>query len=219
MPGINHENIKKVISLLKRKKVFEFSYLLSLLNCSVRTGRVNLKKWRAFSSYNQNGRYYTLPEIPHFDENGLWRYQDKYFSKNGTLKNTVVHLISTASSGLTGEQLGKIVGISPRSFLHHYRSMEGIRREKYAGVYVYFSGEEDRYKQQIANRLGEPEFGGPISDADAILILVALIKHHEISVENLAKLPEVKAKKIAAPSIDEYLKQHGLGKKTPSSNR
>jgi len=219
MPRIDHEKIKNAFSLLKRKKVFDFSYLLSLLSCSVRTGRFNLKNWKAFSSYNQNGRYYTLPGVPHFDENGLWWYRDIFFSENGTLKNTVVHLISSSSSGLTGEQLGKIVGISPRSFLHHFRGISGIRRKKHDGVYVYFSDDVDRYKQQTANRLGEPEFDRPISDADAVLILVALIKHHEITVEDLAKLPEVKTKKIAPPAIDEYLKQHGLGKKTPSSNR
>ena len=127
--------------------------------------------------------------------------------------------LNAASGGLTGNQIGEIVGISPRSFLHHFRDISGIRREKREGVYIYFSDDVERYEQQAANRLEAPEFDGPMSDADAVLILVALIKHHEITAHDLARLPEVRAKKITPQAIDEYLKQHGLEKKAPSSNR
>lgn len=219
MPRISHEKIENAFSVLKKEKVFDFSYLLSLLNCSVRTGRFYLKKWKAYSSYNQNGRYYTVPGVPRFDGNGLWRYRDIFFSDHGTLKSTVIHLINAASGGLTGNQIGEIVGISPRSFLHHFRDISGIRREKREGVYIYFSDDVERYEQQAVNRLEAPEFDGPMSDADVVLILVALIKHHEITAHDLAQLPEVRAKKITPQAIDEYLKQHGLEKKAPSSNR
>ena len=219
MPIIDRERIIKATIVLKKKKVFDFPLLLLLLDCSVRTGRLKLKHWNAYTSYNKNGQYYTLPEVPRFDENGLWRYQDICFSKYGTLKNTVVHLIGTSSSGLTGNQLGAIVGLSPRSFLHHFRDISGIRREKRQGVYVYFSDDADRYKQQAKNRLEAVALNKQMSDTDAILILVALIKHHDITVDDLAKLPEVKAKNLCATVIDGYLKQHGFGKKTPGSKR
>ena len=217
MSTISLEKIKTTQTALKKKKVFSVGHVVLLLGCSTPTVRLKLKQWKAYTSYNQNGRYYTLPEVPRFDENGLWRYRDIYFSKYGTLKNTVVHLIGASSTGLTGDQLGAIVGISPRSFLHHFRDTSGIRREKYQGVYVYFSDHADRYKQQATNRLEASMLGEHISDADAVSILVALIQHHDISVDDLAGLPEVKAKKLSKLAIHEYLKRHGLGKKTPSS--
>ena len=220
MSQISLEEIKTAKTALKKKKVFSVGHVVSLLGCSTPTVRLKLKQWNAYTSYNQNGRYYTLPGVPRFDENGLWRYQDVYFSRYGTLKNTVVHLIGASSGGLTGDQLGTIVGISPRSFLHHFRDISGIRREKHGGVYVYFSDDWDRYKQQVTNRLEAFSLPGEhISDADAVSILVTLIQHHDITIDELANIPEVRAKNLSATAIDGYLKQHGLGKKMPNSKR
>ena len=214
MPRIDTETIKSARVSLKRKKVFDFPMLLFLLNCSVRSGRSKLKQWHAHTSYNNNGQYYALPDVPRFNEDGLWWYRGAYFSKYGTLKNTVVHLIGVSPTGLTGEQIGRIVGLDPRSFLFHFRDAPGIQREKHQGVYVYFSDDESRYEQQVANRLEEIALGESIGDADAIVILVALIKHHDITADHIAELPEVMERKLQAMAIDNYLRQHGLPKKT-----
>ncbi len=130
MPKISQNKIDKVRLVLSQYKVFTFNKLLMLLNCSVRTGRLKVKQWGVYSSYNQNGLYYAMPTIPEFDENGLWVFQNIYFSKHGNLKKTVVHLVERLSSGLTGKQIGDIVNLSPRSFMHHFRNVPGIKREK-----------------------------------------------------------------------------------------
>lgn len=202
------------MNTLRKKKCFTLDQTVALFGCSTPTVRLKLRQWKAYTSYNQNGRYYTLPGVPRFDDNGLWRHRGIYFSKCGTLKNTVVHLSGVSPAGLTGEQLGEFVGISPSSFLHHFRSTAGIRREKHQGVYVYFAQDEDRYKQQAVRRLEEIALGESISDADAIVLLVALIKHHDITVDHLTSLPEMKEKGLQASAIDNYLQRHGLGKKT-----
>ena len=219
MTKINPKKIKNAQTALKRKKGFTFALLLSLLNCSTRSGRFRLKQWGSLSSYNHNGRYYTLPSVPHFDENGLWHYKNKYFSKHGTLKNTVVHLVRTSTSGLTGNQIGEIVGLSPRSFLHHFSNTPGIRREKHGGLYVYFS-DDDRYKQQVANRLDSLTLSAKyLTDADAVIILVAVIAHHNITIDNLAMLPEIKEKNFSTPILREFFERHGFKKKTPNLER
>lgn len=219
MPKIAPEIIESVRALLKKKSVFDFSTLLFLLNCSVRSGRSKLKQWQAHTSYNKSGQYYALSGVPHFDENGLWWFKGAYFSKCGTLKDTVVYLVGVSSAGLTGEQIGKLVGLDPRSFLHHFRDAPGIQREKHLGVYVYFSDDVARYKQQVVRRLEEIALGESISDADAIVLLVALINYYDVTVDHIASLPEVKAKKLPASAIENYLRQHGLEKKTLRSNR
>ena len=219
MPKFDPKTIEAVRASLKKKRVFDFPTLLFLLNCSVRSGRSKLKQWQAHTSYNKSGRYYALSGIPHFDENGLWFFKEAYFSKCGTLKDTVVHLVGASSAGLTGEQIGKLVGLDPRSFLHHFRDAPGIQREKHLGVYVYFSDDDTRYEEQVANRLEEIALGAAIGDADAIVILVALIKHHGFTADHIAGLAEVKEKKLSVPVIDNYLLQHGLGKKTLRSKR
>ena len=167
---------------VKKEIVFTLKRLVSIFECSSRTAQTKLKLWGTFTSYNQNGKYYTLPEIPQFDEYGLWKYGKAAFSKHGNLKKTVVHLVTTASAGLSGKQLGNILGLPPRSFLHHFRQCLGIRREKYDGVYVYFGDDQSTYTKQVEQRQS-PLFTSSIiklSDAEAIMILVAVIKHHGI---------------------------------------
>jgi hypothetical protein len=96
MPRMSPKTVNAVRVLLKKKKVFDFPTLLSFLNCSIRSGRLKLTQWQAHTSYNKSGQYYALPDVPRFDENGLWWFKGAYFSKYGTLKNTVVHLVGTS---------------------------------------------------------------------------------------------------------------------------
>ena len=58
------------------RKVLTIAELAKILICSFITVRRRLKEWRAYTSYNKNGRYYTLPSIPKFNKNGIWTYKD-----------------------------------------------------------------------------------------------------------------------------------------------
>ena len=157
MPRIDPQRIKQVRIVLQKKKVFTFEELLTALTCSTRSARSLLKQWHSFTSYNLNGRYYTLPNSPHFDENGLWRVGEIRFSKHGNLKKTVIALINESHCGLSGQQLGDLLGLSPGSFLHHFRDTAGICREKQDGVYIYFSADEYTYKDQRHRRVSALE--------------------------------------------------------------
>jgi len=215
MPRIDTREIKNARLILKQEKVFTLNELVSVLKCSSRTAQTRLKEWKTHTSYNQNGRYYTMPEIPQFDVNGLWRYSDKYFSRHGNLKSTIIHLIQNSRSGLTGEQIGKLVGLLPRSFLHHFCGTPGIQRAKRDGVYVYFSGDPETYEQQTRNRLNvETQITQPLTDAEMVVILTALIKHYDVSLKEIMALPAIKATKLSSSVIEKFLDSHGLLKKT-----
>ncbi|MGA1825487.1 MAG: hypothetical protein ACMUIP_12585, partial [bacterium] len=67
MVRIDAETNKKTQQILKREKVFTLERLVSILKCSSRTAQTKLKQWRTYTSYNQNGKYYTMPTIPRFD--------------------------------------------------------------------------------------------------------------------------------------------------------
>ena len=154
-----------------------------------------------------------------FDNYGIWKFKKTAFSKHGNLKKTIVHLVRSAFAGLTGKQLGEILGLSPQSFLHHFRNCPGIIREKHAGVYVYFSDDVSIWKRQEEKRqtiVSQPEIR-TISNSEAILILVAIIKNHGISAKDILKLPEIKLSKIKLATIQYFLEYHGLEKKTLDS--
>ncbi|MEK7275586.1 MAG: hypothetical protein AAB110_10050, partial [Candidatus Desantisbacteria bacterium] len=67
--------------------------------------------------YAQNGRYYTLPDIAIFGEYGLWRYKGVFFSRHGSLKQTIIVLVDNSPAGLTVAEAGQIVGMFLSSFM------------------------------------------------------------------------------------------------------
>jgi len=216
MPKFSEETIKRVFKFLEGIKIFTLDRVVSSVGCSVPSARVKLKQWRAYTSYNQNGRYYSLPTVPRFDENGLWFYEDVFFCRYGNLRNTIVRLIHHSPSGLTGNEIGKLLRLSPRSFLHHFRHVGGIRREKIEGAYVYFSDDPVRYRDQVRQRLEVlSDTQKSLTEADAVVLLRALIRRHGISEEEIMALPEIKTRKISVLVIRDFLRRHGLLKKTP----
>lgn len=217
MGRLDHEKIKTVWHQLEKAKIFKIGDMASLLTCSVPNARLKLKQWQAFTSYNQNGKYYTLPQVPRFDDHGLWRYKNAAFSRHGNLKNTVIHLVSVAPAGLSGKQLGEILGLSPQSFLHHFRQCPGIHREKHDGVFIYFSDDDKVYEKQLQEKTSVAARSAiaTLSDPEAVLILVAVIRQHGISAEEILALPEIKQSKITLSAVKGFMAYHGLLKKTP----
>jgi hypothetical protein len=219
MRRLDQETIKQTYKRLERGKIFTIEQLVSALKCSTPNARLKLKQWRAFTSFNKNGRFYTLPPVPRFDRYGLWRYKDVAFSRHGNLKKTIIHVVTTSSSGLTGKELGDLLGLSPQSFVHHFRDCPDICRDKHHGVYVYFSDHPDVYKQQVQKRSltpAAPAAGVALSDADAIMILMAVIKHHGISLKDILTLPEIK-NKVSEAALHDFFQAHGLLKKMPAT--
>jgi len=206
---------KKILNIFFDKKVMTMNELISFFKCSSKTVQRRLKIWRALTSYNKNSRYYTLPEIVNFDLHGLWHYKGILFSKCGNLNETVIHLIHTAEAGLTGSELGKILNLEPRSFLSHFRENSKLYRKKIDGRFIYFSGEIKYRKKQIEQREKQEkilEYKFP-TDAQAVMILVELIKQPALSVEKLTERLSCQGTNISGYAIEQLLIHHDLIKK------
>ena len=61
----------KALKAFRRRKVMNLGEVAELVHSSIHTARRRLKEWQAHTSYNQNGRYYALPDVPEFDADGL----------------------------------------------------------------------------------------------------------------------------------------------------
>ena len=219
MPAVDSETIDLVRATLKKEGVFTLPRLLSLLDCSRRTGQTRLSHWKTLTSYNHNSKYYTFPEIPKFNLNGLWRYKNIAFSKHGNLKKTIIHLVNSSEAGLTEKELGTLLGIPPQNFVHHFKNCPGICREKHDGVYIHFSDQPSRYQQQVKNQFVacRPVVKDTITEGDAIMILAAILNHHMISPKEITALPEVNELGISELAVQNFMNSHGLVKKTPDS--
>jgi len=205
--------------MFKEFKVLTLGQVSKTRKCSIRTVQRQFAELAVLRSYNKNSRYYTLPDIPKFNTHGIWCYREILFSKYGDLRKTVKHLILASEYGLSGNEIGSIVNLLPRSFMHHFREMEGIFREKHGGVYVYFSNDPTIYARQRFKRVQASD-AQKISDAIAVKILVGYIKHPELSAEELSIILRRQESCYVSPSmITNLLLFHDLLKKTPDSWR
>jgi hypothetical protein len=211
---------KLALERFRRQKIITVGQLVELLTCSVITARRRLKKWKTYTSINQNGRYYTLPHIPVFDDNGLWRYRTVLFSKHGNLTQTIVAMIGVSTKGLSAIQIANILDLAPNSsFISRFKNVSGVKREKHRGRFVYFSDQPEIYNRQKDRWFAREDTIDFPTDAQAIIILVHLIKHPGISIDQLANQVSKKDKLIDSDSVRRFLQFHGLLKKTADTMR
>ncbi len=211
---------KPALEKISRQKIITIDQLAKLLSCSVITARRRLQKWRTYTSINKNGRYYTLPQIPVFDENGLWQYRTVLFSRHGNLTCTIVELIRSSEKGLSAAELAGIVKLAPNSsFFSRIKNVPGVRREGLQGRFVYFSDSSGIYSRQKHSwDLNRSAVDFP-TDAQAVVILVQLIRHPGIGVEKLAGKVSQHDRQITPEAVERFLAFHGLLKKTSDTTR
>lgn len=209
----NDTRIQKTIA---ERKVITIDVLTSLLNSSIKTARRRLKLWEAYTSYNENGRFYTLASIPEFDANGLWAYRSIRFSKYGNLRQTAINLIKLSRAGLDAAEINDLLGIPVRSFLSALQKHADIRREKIQGRFVYFAAVEQEFNEQKSRRVSMTRITQLPRDTEAILILVETIRNPHLSAEALSvKLRESNCV-VTPESIRNLFAYYGLTvKKTP----
>jgi hypothetical protein len=107
----------------------------------------DLKGIGYYSSYNARGKFYTLSSTPKFDELGLWKYRNAFFSSKRTLLDTAEYLVGASSAGYTHDELRQILGIQIQNSLYQLTIEGRIVRQQTRGQYVYFG------KECIGNQL------------------------------------------------------------------
>ena len=198
------------------EKVLTINDLKKRMMVSEITIRRKLKKWRAITSYNKNGRYYTLLHIPKFDSWGLWNYKDIRFSKYGNLTQTIIQLINYSSSGLHAEEVGDLIDYAPHSLLHRLAGKVAIRREKLYGKYVYFSCDEQEYKAQFNKyKFIQVQYrDDDIPCLIALRLLIEKIRRPKDSTVQLVRQLQKDNVKISELQAMRFFEKHGIEKKT-----
>jgi len=137
----------------------------------------DLAKLECISSFTDNRRFYTLPEIPSYDGFGLWRYNGIGFSKHGTAKETARVLIEGSSSGMAYADLEEILGIRLYTTLQTLSTEKAIVSETDGNRKLFFSGNKENYQRQKSNRMGIPVSnpGHPFSLIVVVDLLLAVI--------------------------------------------
>ena len=206
----------QALKVFRAKKTATIDEIATLLGASLPTARRRLKAWGAYRSYNHNGRFYALPAVARFDDNGLWRHGGIGFSRHGNLGQTLVELVARSEGGLCAAELGALLGMAPHAFLSQFRDHPALRRQKHQGRFVYFSAHGQRHRRQVEAR--EREGVEMPGDAEAVAILVAAIKHPGLNARQLRRRVEEEGGASTPQRIENLFARHGLAlKKTPPS--
>lgn len=140
-------------NLFQRQRVADLNVLCRVLGTQSRmtvVRRLNLVGY--LTSYNHNGRYYTLSTQPEFDADGLWRFQGICFSRHGSLKATIQYLVQAADAGFTYHELFLRLQVRLQTVLIELVRVRQVGREKIGAVYVYVSSDQKQASVQVEHR-------------------------------------------------------------------
>ena len=209
---MSDERFNVIYEIWKKSKVFTLVELMKILQFGKNTIKRDLKKWNAVTSFNKNGKYYSLPEFLDFDENGLCFLNEIGFSQNGNLIKTMAVLSSSSSAGLSANDFERLLRFKFNSYSVITKVVErtNLNRKKFNGVYFYFSEDKKTFDKQVTQR--ERITVKKLPDVIAIQVLVELINAPEMEVKRISN--QLKKRNIyASPEeICHFLKENNIKK-------
>lgn len=129
------------------------------------------------SSYSHRGKYYTLRDLPEFDEQGLWGWHAVWFSRYGNLVETAREFVEAAAAGFTAAELETILHVECKRALLKLVRDDRLARERLGGAYVYLAQHAGQRRQQRLRRqehvddLVTPEIDAWSHELQAAIIL------------------------------------------------
>jgi len=140
---------ERVRKLLQEKKIVAIGELKESMGTNNRMTvfRV-LRRLGYYNSYSHRGGFYTLPDIPVFDEFGLWSFGAVWFSKHGNLPATAKTLVEASGAGYTASELEEILHVETKHGLLRIPRAGLLHRWRFKGRYVYLSADANRCRQQ-----------------------------------------------------------------------
>ena len=140
-------------SLLLRNKIATLDELKQALGTPVDvTVFRKLKALDYLTSYSHRGRYYTLPEIARFDDNGLWSQAAVWFSRFGTLLATAEGFVNRSPRGYFADELARTLHVEVQDALHQLAQQGRVSRQVVSGLYLYTATDRTIQRGQLLTR-------------------------------------------------------------------
>ena len=208
-----------VENIIRSKKIQTFEQILKQVNCSEVTLRRDIRWMKGITSYTHQGRFVTLEDIPEFDHNDIWFYNNIGFTKFKTSLELIVHLINHSKEGLTREQIQKILKIQIFQQIQTLLKRNKLYRSKIGNKYIYLPEELSRNKKQKllllnANNI-EEYYDAIVSSSDLVGLLKAVLVEKKIKIDakNLKRFTKKYSLKIPLSKIEQLLLKYNLTEK------
>lgn len=212
------ERKRNIEKLFSKEKVVTIEALKNMLDTDFsKTVFRYLKEIGYLSSYNNAGKFYTLPNIPRYDEYGLWHYEAASFSRFGTLKSTISSMINGSHEGFTHGELKQLLRCRVQNTLNDLIKNNIVSRESINGLFVYTSADRKKVVDQISqrekkNRIGKSQ-GVGIELPIIIEILLELLRLSIWDTKTISRNLHIRKVTVTEPQVKEVLRHYNLKKK------
>ena len=126
-----------IIDLFRQQTVASLPDVMAALGTRARrTAFRKLKELPYRTSYSHRGSYYTLADLIHFDEHGLWSFGDVRFSTAGTLLATAAAMVADAPGGQFSEELDNRLHVGTQDALRTLVRDGKLTRHSLAGRFL-----------------------------------------------------------------------------------
>ena len=221
------ESRRALLRLFRKRRIVTLDALFKALRTRSRMSVFRrLSALDYLTSYSHAGRYYTIEEVPEFDEEGLWHHQGVFFSRHGSLKSTVEHLVSDSEDGRTHPELEICLRLRVHNTLRDLVEEDRIGRMHLDRYYLYVDAKRRKAKAQIARRQERLEAEAlereeKPSSAIVIEILLEIIHGTKVEAEPAVIAVRLAARglSVSAGQVEAILQEHGIKKTVKSRSR
>ena len=205
--------------LFRRKHIVLLAELRKALQTHSRTTIFRVLSGVGYlTSYSHAGRFYTLKDIPKFNDLGIWFWRDVGFSAHGTLRATAVSLVEQAPAGQTHEELQEQLRLRLHDTLRDLVEAKALARRLWEDVYVYLNASRGEAAAQWAGRQtlvrhpAEPKPVLPLDPARVIDILVDVIHHPKDDAKATAQRLAARGLAVSSEQIEAIFANYGVKK-------
>ena len=139
----------KLQRLFQRRRIATLPELKSALGTDVDlTVFRKLAPLSYLTSYSHRGAYYTLPSIAQFDAQGLWHCQDAWFSRHGTLLDSLVVWVTGAPVGYWVSELEVLLHVPVKDPLRTLVERRRLSRHTLENRWLYCARDRARQQEQ-----------------------------------------------------------------------
>ena len=204
--------LEQVETMFRVEKVRTKRELLTEIGCGSMTLYRLLSRAGYFSSYNKNGRFYTLSHIPRFDSLGLWAHSGIRFSQYGTLTETIVALVRGSATGMAAKELTQLLGVNVAPSLSRLSRERRLGYERDGRNRRYFDignrrAEVQKEAWRTARRASLPDLGVVVA------VLVELIVGSHDSLADFQQALERKMVRTTEDELNAMFDHYGIKKK------
>ena len=172
------------------------------------------------TSYTHRSSFYTLRDIPRFDEFRLWFYGNVGFCQSGTVKAAVKELVNKSEAGRTQQELQNILRVRVQNtLLDHARAKRIERKALGKRNWLYLSADATRAARQWVRRLAQKKrvalLIGPLTAAMTIEVLAEVLQSCRVIVTPEQVVRRLHHQSISVPleHVQWVFERYELGKK------